>query len=152
MEKRCFFIGSRDTPNSILPRLMEAVEQHITEYGVTEFVIGGYGRFDALATKAVRQAKERHPNVQMTYLRPYHPEERQIELPEGFDGSLYPPGMERTPKRVSIVRANRYMVDHSDFLIAYAPYVGNSRELVDYARRREARGAMRILLLEIDPK
>jgi hypothetical protein len=28
--------------------------------------------------------------------------------------------MEKVPKRVAIVRTNHYMVDHSDYLIAYA--------------------------------
>ena len=36
-KKRCFFIGHRETSEEIYPALYEAVEKHITEYGVTEF-------------------------------------------------------------------------------------------------------------------
>ena len=45
-------------------------------------------------------------------LIPYHPAERPVETPPGFDGTFYPPGIESVPRRYAIVRANRYMVDH----------------------------------------
>ena len=50
--------------------------------------------------------------------------------------------------RLAIVRANRYMVDHCDFLIAYAYRPGNSRKLLEYARRREQRGFMQVTAIE----
>ena len=138
----CFFIGHRETSDSIFPALLQAVERHITEYGVTEFVVGHYGNFDRLAARAVLKAKERHPQVTLFLLLPYHPADRPIPAPEGFDGTFYPPGMERVPKRAAIVRANRYMADHCDFLIAYAWHpANNARELVDYA---QARGTVQV--------
>lgn len=69
----CFFIGHRDTPDTVLPALAAEVERHIMEYGVTDFVVGHYGRFDALAAKAVMDAKKRHPTVTLTILLPYPP-------------------------------------------------------------------------------
>ena len=51
--KTCFFIGHREASSEILPMLTETVEQHIVEYGVTEFVVGNYGGFDRLAAKTV---------------------------------------------------------------------------------------------------
>ena len=84
----------------------------------------------------------------LTLLLPYHPYDRPTLTPLGFDCTFYPPGMETVPKRVAIVRANRYMVDHSDYLIAYAWHpASNARDLVEYARRREKQGRMRITLL-----
>lgn len=138
----CFFIGHRETSDSIFPALLQAVERHITEYGVTEFIVGHYGNFDRLAARAVLKAKERHPQVTLFLLLPDHPADRPIPAPEGFDGTFYPPGMERVPKRAAIVRANRYMADHCDFLIAYAWHsASNARELVDYA---QARGTVQV--------
>lgn len=111
-----------------------AVEQHIVEYGVTEFIGGHYGSFDRLAAKAVIEAKKTHPEVTLTLLLPYHPTERPMVAPEGFDGTCCPPDMKRVPRRVAIVRANRYLVDHVDYLIAYAWHpASNARELVEYA-------------------
>jgi hypothetical protein len=33
---------------------------------VEDFVVGQYGRFDSLAARAAKCAKERHPNVTLT--------------------------------------------------------------------------------------
>lgn len=144
----CFFIGHREAPDSLLPELSAEIERHITEYGVTDFVVGGYGRFDALAASCVEAAKKRHPEVTLTLLLPYHPYDRPTPTPPGFDNTFYPPGMESVPKRVAIVRANRYMVDQSDYLIAYAWHpASNARDLVEYARRHEKQGRMKITFL-----
>ena len=134
-DKSCFFIGHREASEAIYAELRAAVEQHIVEFGVTEFIVGHYGGFDRLAARAVIEAKKTHPEVTLTLLLPYHPAERPMATPEGFDGTYYPPDMERVPRRLAIVRANRYMVDHVEYLIAYAWHPGsNARNLVDYAR------------------
>ena len=67
-------------------------------------------------------------------LIPYHPAEHPIETPPGFDGSFYPPGMKSAPHRYAIVRANRYVIDHVDYLIAYVWHpASNVRNLLEYA-------------------
>ena len=135
--KSCFFIGHRETTEEILPCLIQAVEYHITAYGVTEFIVGAYGGFDRIAAKAVLAAKKQHPEIILSMLIAYHPSERSVKLPCGFDNTFYPPHMEKTPRRVAITRANHYMVDHVDYLIAYAWHpASNARELVAYASKR----------------
>jgi hypothetical protein len=146
--KSCFFIGHREASSEILPALRNAVEQHIVEYGVTEFIVGHYGGFDRLAARAVIDAKVQHPEITLTMLIPYHPAERPVELPPGFDSTFYPPDMEKVPRRLAIVRANRYVVDHVDYLIAYAWHPGsNSRELLEYARKRERQKQIAVTVL-----
>ena len=141
----CFCIGHRDTPDAVLPALAAEVERHIREYGVVDFVAGHYGRFDALAAKAVMDAKKRHPMVTLTLLLPYHPAERAVDLPPGFDGTLYPPGMETTPKRLAILRSNHYMVEHSTHLIAYVTHPSaGSREVLEAALKRQKRSLIRV--------
>ena len=135
--KSCFFIGHREASSEVLPALTEAVEPHIVEYGVTEFIVGNYGGFDYMAAKAVIAAKERYPGITLSMLIPYHPAERPLELPQGFDNTFYPPGMEKVPRKLAIVRANRYMVDHVDYLIAYAWHpASNARDLMAYAQKK----------------
>ena len=135
--KSCFFIGHREASSEIFPALKEAVERHIVDYGVTEFIVGNYGGFDRMAAKAVIEAKTQHPQITLTLLLPYHPAERPIDLPPGFDNSFYPPNMEKVPRRFAISKANRYMVDHTDYLIAYAWHpASNARNLVEYAQKR----------------
>lgn len=144
-EATCFFIGHREAGDELLPALTEVVERHITEYGVTSFMVGRYGNFDKLAARVVIDAKKRHPEVTLTLLLAYHPFDRPTPTPKGFDGTFYPPGMETVPKRVAIVRANRYMVEHSTHLIAYAWHpASNARELVDCAKSREKKGEIHV--------
>ena len=146
--KSCFFIGHREASSEILPALREAVERHIVEYGVTEFLVGHYGGFDRMAAKAVITAKEQHPEITLSMLIPYHPAERPVKLPAGFDNTFYPPGMEKVPRRLAIVRANRYMIDHVDYLIAYAWHpASNTWNLLEYARKRERKNLLVITLL-----
>lgn len=141
--KSCFFIGHRDTPAEIYPALYLAIEDHIVNYGVREFIVGHYGSFDRLAAFAVKAAKRIYPNVKLTMLLPYHPAEKSIPAPDGFDGTFYPPAIEKVPRRAAIVRANRYMVDHVDYLIAYVWHpASNAWELVEYAKKREKKSSL----------
>lgn len=140
--KSCFFIGHRETNITILPELIQEVERHITEYGVYDFAVGRYGNFDRLAAIAVRDAKKRHQQVTLTLLHPY-----AFDIPllksEVYDAVFYPPEMERVPKRLAIVRANQYMIEHSTHLIAYVSHPsGGSRMVLEAALARQKRGLM----------
>ena len=138
----CFFIGHRDAPESLYPRLRDAVARHITEYGVTDFVVGHYGHFDRMATHAVREEKKLHPEVTLTLLLPYYPYKYDADE---YDGSFYPPGMETVPKPFAIVQANQYMIRHCDYLICFNEgYVGNTRTLIDLVRKRVEKGLLHI--------
>ena len=149
----CFFIGHREASDYLLPQLSAEVDRHITELKVTDFVVGIYGWFDSMAARTVKAAKKRHPEVTLTLLLAYHPYDRPIPTPEGFDSTFYPPGMETVPKRAAIVKANRYMVDHSDYLIAYAWHTAsNARELVSYAKKRKNKGLIQVTDLAREPQ
>lgn len=143
--KTCFFIGSRHTPSDIRKQLVEVVEHHIIEYGVTSFTVGHYGSFDRLVAGVLKDIKKQYHSIEINLLAPYALDQN-IEAPEGFDGTFYPYGLELVPKRYAIVQANRYMIQHSDYLIAYAG-LGNSRNFVEYAQRREKKGLIKVTLL-----
>ena len=135
----CFFIGHRETPDQVYPALLETIEHHITEYGVAEFVVGQYGNFDRLVIRALSQAKRAHPDITLMLMTPYYPVNRKVDLPEAFDALFYPPDLETVPKRLAIIRANRYMVERSDFLIAYVRHpASNAKELLEYAAYAES--------------
>ncbi len=72
------------------------------------------------------------------------------EAPEDIAADLasavrYPPGIESLPRCFAIIRANRYMLNHTDYLIAYAWHPArNTWELVEYAEARTNRGLMQV--------
>lgn len=141
----CFFIGHREAPDRVFPSLLETIECHITEYGVSEFVVGQYGNFDRLAIRALIQAKQQHPRITLMLMTPYYPARKAVKLPEGFDALFYPPNLETVPKRLAIVRANRYMVEYSNYLIAYIWHpASNARELLEYAGTGRRKGKIHI--------
>ena len=139
-------MGNRYTPSSIRGHLAEAVEKHITEYGVTTFTVGRYGQFDSLVKEVLREAKKLYPHIKLYLLAPYALNQ-SIEAPQDFDGTLYPEGLENVPKRYAIVQANRYMVQRSDYLISYCKHIGNTRNIVEYAQRLEKKGLIKVTLL-----
>ena len=101
-----------------------------------------------MAARCVKAAKKRHPEVTLTLLLPYHPYDRPTPTPSGFDGTFYPPGMEKVPKRAAIIRANRYIVDHSNYLIAYVWHpASNVQNLVEYAMKRKMQSLIKITVL-----
>lgn len=134
MRKSCFLFGHADTPQSILPALVEAIEHEVAK-NVTDFYVGYHGNFDRLAATALRQVKKRHTDITASLVLAYHPAELPMESPVGFDGTFYPP-LENTPRRYAIVKANRYMVQSSDSIICYVKHCGNSRQLLNCAIRK----------------
>lgn len=139
--KSCFLFGHRDSPYDIQSDIEAAVERQYLTYGIRQYYVGGYGAFDSMAASAVKRVKKRYSDISLYLLLPYHPAERPIETPEGFDGTFYPP-LENVPRRYTIVRANRYMIETCDSIICYVNHIGNTRMLWEYAQRRAKKGEL----------
>lgn len=141
----CFFIGHRDCGTEVLPALEAAVERHICKYGVTQFIVGGYGGFDRYAAHAVIKAKASHSEITLLFLTPYHPGERPVDLRKGFDNIFYPFDGKTPPRRVAIAKANDIMIHTCDYLIAYAWHpASNAKNLVEKAQRFEKQGGIKV--------
>ena len=144
--KSCFFIGHRGADERLLPRLELTIERLIAEENVRYFYVGGYGGFDRIAAAATKRAKQKYPDITLMLVLPYHPAERVVPTPDGFDGTYHPEGLENTPRRFRIVRTNQIMVDVCDWLVCYVRHgASNSKNLLEYAQRREAKGRMQIV-------
>ena len=145
--KSCFFIGHKEADERLLPALKKAIEQLIAE-NVLYFYVGGYGGFDRIAGMAVKAVKKQYPDITLHLVLPYHPAERSVEPPPGYDGTYYPEGLEGIPRQYAIVRANKILVDTSDWLIAYVRHgASNSQKILEYAKRREKKGLIHVLNL-----
>lgn len=141
MSKSCFLFGHADTPQSMLPLIEKAVEKHYSKLGVRYFYVGNRGNFDSLAAKAVRNLKQNHPDTQLNLVLAYHPAEREPDLWGGYDNSYYPP-IEGTPRTYAIVKANQYMVETTDTIICYVKHLGNTRNLLEYAQKRQKKAGV----------
>lgn len=137
--KSCFLFGHSDCPDSMLPKIEQAIEDYYLQHGVTAFYVGNRGRFDSLAAVAVKRIKHRYPDITLYLVLAYHPGERTVLLSDGFDGSFYPP-LETVPRPYAIVRANQYMVNTTNYIICYVKHIGNTRTLLEYARNKKNPG------------
>ena len=145
MWNSCFFIGHREADERLLPRLELEIDWLIAKENVRYFYVGEYGGFYQIAASAVKKAKKLHPNITLVLVLPYHPAERPVEKPPGYDGTYYPEGLEKTPRPFAIVKANQLMVDTCDWLVCYVRHgASNSRNLLEYAQRREKKGLIQI--------
>ena len=139
-------MGHREADECLLPRLGLVIDRLITGENVRYFYVGGYGGFDRIAAAAVKRAKQKYPDTTLMLVLPYHPAERTVSTPNGFDRTYHPEGLENTPRRYAIVRTNQIMVNTCDWLVYYVRHgASNSRNLMEYARRREKKGLIQII-------
>lgn len=125
MGKICVFIGHRDAQPAVWEKLLATVEFTINELGVTEFYVGGYGRFDSIAAAAVRSAQRLHPEIRLYLIYAYLPVHKDDSMSERYDATLFPEGLESSPRRFAISKRNRWMVDRASVIIAY--FLGDAK-------------------------
>lgn len=150
-DKTCCFVGHSKVLKDISQALTDAVEQHIIEYGVTDFLVGNYGQFDRMAAATVKKSKVQHPDIRLYLMLPYLPEHgRPLPDMKGYDSVVYPEGMEGVPYKLAIPRLNRIMVKDSDYVIAYVIHSwGGAATTLEQARKRERQGQLAILNLGV---
>ena len=136
----CTFAGHREpltsTDAMIIPdRLQAALEELLKLDGQFHFRFGGMGWFDQQCARAVRSAKRLHPEkeIQLTLVLPYP---RKIEDADLYDEILIPDEVKSLHYRHAIPARNRWMVDRSQFLIAYVSRGGGAATTLQRARER----------------
>ena len=122
--KTCTFFGHRDSSEGIKEELRQAIIMVIEKEGVTKFLSGLQGRFDGMVAQVLGKISKEYP-IQYEVVLAYPPFPGRNE---GFQGvpSFLPEGQEEGPLRFAIDRRNRWMVEHSDYVISYVykPYGG----------------------------
>lgn len=129
------FCGHRDIEdeNRVKKQLVKIIK-HLIICGASQFYLGGYGCFDLLAAKAVKQLQKDYPNIQSILIVPYLNRSYNTTL---YDASIYPP-IENTPKKFAISKRNEWMVDAADIVIAYVKYpFGGAAKTLEYAQKRK---------------
>ena len=105
----CTFFGHRECYSLDAQVLMDAIEDLICK-GVDTFYVGNQGQFDSAVYACLKQLRKVHPHIRVYVVLAYLPTEKN-EYGDPMD-TMYPE-IEGHPK-FSIVRRNRWMLDHSD--------------------------------------
>lgn len=134
----CTFFGHRDSPETLRPALRQAILQMIETHGVDQFYVGHQGRFDRMALAELQKAALRYPHIRYAVVYAYLPTHPRLSPDEAlpYSHTLLPEGIEKKPKRFAISYRNRWMVERSDFVIAYVLYRGGAMQFVELAQRK----------------
>lgn len=146
----CFFIGHRDAPSVLQEKLDEAVEYLGRMCGVTQFVVGHHGNFDAMAVSAVNKAKLRHPEIDAYLLLETYTPHSNIYLPDNFDHFYLPEGIELVPPCYAIEKANRMMLKECHYLVAYITHEGGNAAKILRSAKRQVKDGLHIINLATD--
>lgn len=130
----CTFFGHRDCPGSIRPKLYQTILRLIEENHVDRFYVGHQGAFDRYALAALKQAAAQYPHIRYDVVLAYLPVHDDDTLPQAH--TLFPTGIEHTPRRFAICYRNRWMVERSDYVVTYVLYRGGASQFAELAQRK----------------
>lgn len=117
--KSCTFFGHRDCPETIKPKIREAVIDLIENHGVTMFYVGNQGNFDRLVRSVLKEVTTAYPGVGYAVVLAYMPPTKAANLSEDFSDTMLPEGIEKVPKRYAIPWRNKWMIFHADYVVTY---------------------------------
>ena len=140
MRRTCCGFGHRFVLIDVEAPLREVLCNLIEAHDVTRFLTGGMGEFDELFAKTVRSLRGVYPQIRLCLVVPYLTkslnEQREL-LSSLYDEIILPSELDGTNKKAAIPMRNRWMVDHSDFVIsAVHRDFGGAFEAVSYAVKR----------------
>lgn len=113
----CCFFGHRDTPEDVKPALHAAIEELITERGVSIFYVGNQGAFDAYVRSALRQLSGKYPHIRYAVVLVYMPC-KQTEY-DDFSDTMLPEGIEEVHPRYALDWRNRWLLRESQYIVCY---------------------------------
>ena len=134
----CTFFGHRDCPETILPKLRTTLTMLICQHAVEQFYVGNQGNFDALVRRVLRELQQTYPQIRCTIVLAYLPQQNNTStVPDSFD-TLYPEGIENSPKRFAVTWRNRWMLQHADYVVAYITHpTGGAAQFVAKAEKQQ---------------
>ena len=139
--KACSGFGHRVLLMDIEKPLREVLERLAAEEGVTEFYTGGMGEFDELFARTVWSMKRNNPYLRLVLVLPYLTRQTATEkvwYESQYDEILIPAELDGVHPKAAITLRNRWMVEHSDFVVAALRR--NYGGAADAARYAESRG------------
>lgn len=133
----CTFCGHKDTSDTIRPMLIDSIEKLITDKEVDTFYVGTHGSFDRMVLSVLRELKIKYPTINYYVALAYLPEKKEEFSLYTESETLLPDGIEIRPLRFAISYRNRWMVEQSQYLIAYVKNAfGGASKTLDYATKR----------------
>lgn len=104
-----------------------------------EFLVGHQGQFDALVLSVLKELRRECGTMNYSVVLAYLPGDKSI-LPTSPEHTLYPEGIEASPKRFAISWRNRWLVNQADVVICYIRHsTGGAAKYVEMAQKKGKR-------------
>ena len=134
-ERTCCFFGHRVVTDDIGERLKQEIEGLILNKNVVNFYVGHQGAFDGMVLTALKEMKDKYPQIVYSVVLAYLPTSADTLLDE--KNTLYPEEIESVPKRFAISWCNDWLINHSDYVICYITHItGGAAKYVAKAKNK----------------
>ena len=132
----CTFFGHRDCPETIKPRLREALVDLITNHSVDMFYVGNQGQFDAMVRSTLRELKKVYPQTDYAVVLAYMPG-MKTEY-DDYSDTMLPEGIESVHPHYAISWRNNWMLRQADYVVTYITHSwGGAYQYAEKARRQK---------------
>ena len=128
----CTFFGHRECYGLDRAALYRAIENFITQ-GVTDFLVGHQGQFDAIVCSCLQQLQAVYPHIRVSVVLAYLPTEKQKY--DTFFDTVYPE-IGGHPK-FAIEQRNRWMIHKADYCVCFINHTwGGAYKFARLAKHR----------------
>ncbi len=139
---RCCFAGHSEIYDVNVEEITRiAAVKLIEECMVREFWVGNYGQYDKLAASIVRKLKKQYTHIKLVLVIPYLTKEineNAFEYKNKYDEIIVADIQPNTPVRYRLLKANEYMIDKCEYLLAYVKHSwGGAAKTLKYAQRKQ---------------
>ena len=127
--------------DDIKEQLKNILKNEIIKNPTSKFYLGGYGDFDGLCLRTLRELKHDFPTIEILFTTPYLDKNySKLELAKYYyDDVIFPP-IESVPRKFAILKRNEWMVEQADLVIAYVKYSwGGAAKALEHAKRKKKR-------------
>ncbi len=100
----------------IEPILKSTLIDLLENHDVTTFYVGNQGGFDYLVKTVLKELSNNY-SIDYFVVLAYLP--REQDLLSSNELTLYPEGLETVPRRFAISYRNKWMIQHSDYVVTY---------------------------------
>ncbi|MBQ8481406.1 MAG: hypothetical protein IJ532_02590 [Alphaproteobacteria bacterium] len=155
MGKTCAFLGNdydkfmgvkcgHSTPSELKTQIRKEAVNLIENEDVDTFLVGEKGGYEIDAYDVILDIQKEYPDIQIilviSAMSDLHEigigDGKQVIERRGFDDFILPPKCELGYKKLCIVYRNRYIIENTDFIIAYNKYKGKASEFCKSAKAK----------------
>ena len=144
--KTCTFLGNdydficgrkriRRSDLELREKIEEKIINLIEKENVTNFLVGEIGGFEKDAYDTMLKIKKIFPNIKIIFVIS-RTNELNTKEERYFDDFIFPDKCAIGYKRLSIVYRNQYIIENTDFIIAYNKYKSRAYEFCEKAKNR----------------